>query len=248
MYLRTRLARRARRSAVRPMGDSTIPTIVGSTVTFDAATEKWRDLVTRYAGDLPINFLLAWIQYESSGNPCDYTYLHESGIFQLMPPDNTNIGGTSEAALRAACSGSSNQATRPLTDDERKEQVVSGIKYVNWARGVAHSKLDAAGVTWDESTPDFWMMVKQVFNLPGPIAGWLSNATAQLGHPPATWGEMRSTITESSRDADVLNNAEWVGAFGGGGGIDLSTILGLAGLALAYVIYDRFSTGRAAHR
>ncbi len=206
---------------------------------FSAAVEAWRPLVTKNAGDLPVNFLMAWISRESGGDPCSYTTLRESGIFQLMPPDNTNIGGTTEAALRAACSGGSHSQTRPLTEEESNLQVQSGVKYVNYARAVAHKLLDAAGVTWDETTGDFWSVVKLVFNYPGYIPGWLANATQQLGHPPTSWNEFVSTI---SGYVDILNNAGWVGAYGAGGGSllnltsDQTTVLLLGGLALAVIL------------
>jgi hypothetical protein len=204
---------------------------------FPAAVEQWRSLVSDNAGDIPVDFLLAWIQRESGGNPCSYTTMRESGIFQLMPPDNTNQGGTTEAALRAACSGSSQSAARQLTSDELDEQVKSGIRYVNYVRGVAHKKLDAAGVTWDEANPDFWRIVKLQHAYPGPTAGWLATATAQLGRPPASWAEMRAA--NPGARADVLNNAEWVGGFGAGGGnsspLKLMILLGGLGVLAALV-------------
>lgn len=184
-------------------------------IAFPPEVEAWRPLVESYAGDLPIGFLLAWIQRESGGNPCSYTSAGESGIFQLMPPDNIATAGTSVAALRAACVGSSQTRARALTIDEMNEQVRSGIQYVNAMRAIAHAKLDANGVDWGEDTPDFWQFVKLQHAYPGPSSGWLANAAIQLGAPPANWPEMRSTI--SGYDT-VLNNAEWVGAFGAGGG------------------------------
>ena len=212
--------------------------LLGDEAGFPPSVEKWRGLVSRYAGDIPVDFLLAWIQRESGGNPCSYTTLRESGIFQLMPPDNTNQGGTTEAALRAACSGSSQSAARQLTSDELDEQVKSGIRYVNYLRGKAHGKLVAAGVTWDESNPDFWRIVKLQHAYPAPTAGWLATAAARLGRPPASWAEMRAA--NPTARADVLDNAEWVGGFGVGGGaaspLKFMILLGGIGVlaALAY--------------
>lgn len=184
--------------------------------------EQWRDLVTQMAGDLPVEFLMAWIACESGGNPCSYTSMGESGIFQLMPPDNINTAGTTVAALRAACVGNTQQASRALTDDEKYEQVRSGITYANAMRAVAHNKLAAAGVDWPEDNADFWRVVKLQHAYPGPTAGWLATATQQLGRPPASWAEMRSTIPGGFQG--VLDNAEWVGGFGEGGGSALSSL------------------------
>ena len=186
------------------------------------SVEQWRDLVTQMAGDLPPEFLLAWIACESGGNPCSYTSMGEAGLFQLMPPDNINTAGTTVAALRAACVGNTQQRARALTDDEKYEQVRSGIQYVNAMRQVAHNKLDAAGVDWPEDSADFWRFTKLQHAYPGPSARWLANATQQLGHPPASWAEMRSTIPGGYQG--VLDNAEWVGTFGEGGGSVLSSL------------------------
>lgn len=204
-------ARARRRRALQGLGADPDP----SNPIFDPAVEQWRSLIAQYAGGIPVNFLLAWVQRESAGNPCSYTSLRESGIFQLMPGQNMQQGGTTEGELRAACSGSSQQATRQLTDDELKRQVVSGIQYIQWARQMAHTLLSQAGVTWDESSPSFWAVVKLVFNYPGYIPQWLANATQQLGHPPADWNEFTSTINGYQ---SVLSNAAWVGSYGSGGG------------------------------
>ena len=208
---------------------------------FPASVEAWRSDVEGAAGDLPVDFLLAWIQRESAGNPCSYTSMRESGIFQLMPPDNTNTAGTTEAALRTACSGSSQAQTRALTQDERDLQVQSGVRYVNAMRAVAHAKLDAAGVTWDESNPDFWKIVKLQHAYPAPTAGWLAAAAAQLGRPVANWDEMRAAISGYS---SVLDNAQWVGSFGAGGGNPLggttgTLLLVAGGLFLLWALSER---------
>ncbi len=178
--------------------------------TFPAEVEAWRSLLSQYAGDISVPYLLAWITRESAGNPCSYTSAAESGIFQLMPPDNIAQAGTSLEALRAGCIGTTQQLSRELTDAERYEQVRSGLQYINVMRQIAHQKLGAAGVDWPESSPDFWRFVKLQHAYPGPSGPWLANATAALGHPPRSWAEYRSTI---SGYASVLDNAEWVGGY-----------------------------------
>lgn len=207
-------ARGPSRYALQGLGDDAQPV-------FNPSVEQWRSMLEKYASGMPVPFLLAWLQKESNGNPCSYTSLHESGIFQLMPGQNMQAGGTTEGELRAACIGASQQASRQLTGAELERQVESGVQYVQWARAQAHAILDAAGVKWDESSPSFWQLVKLVFNYPAPIPGWLANATAVLGRPPADWAEFRSTITGYS---SVLDNAEWVGSFGIGGGGVLSSL------------------------
>lgn len=215
-------------------------------MTFPASVMLWADPLQKYAGlgGLPggLPFLLAWIQRESAGDPCSYTSLRESGIFQLMPPDNTNTAGTTEAELRSMCSGGSHSQTRPMTDDEIRIQVESGLRYVRAMRDRAHRKLAAAGVDWDdESNPDFWKVVKLQHAYPAPTASWLATATQALGRPPASWDEM---VANAPVRQDVIDNAAWVGAFGGSssllGGDTGVTVLLLGGLAaLAYLIANR---------
>ncbi len=97
-------------------------------------------------------------------------------------------------------------------------------------------------MTWDETTADFWTMVKMVFNAPGVIPGMLASATAALGHPPTSWVEMRGAANTSSIPSSWLDNAEAVGQFGAGGGSVLnltssqSTVLLLGGLAIAAIL------------
>lgn len=220
-----------------PMGD-----IAGISGIFPPAVEAWRPLVTAYASQVQINaprdqivnFLLAWIQRESGGDPCSYTSLRESGIFQLMPPDNTNVAGTTEAALRAACGGGSGSLTRNLTDAEANLQVSSGIQYVNWAVAKARAKLAAAGVSWPDDSKSFFSFVKLQHAYPGPSQGWLQGATALLGHPPTSFGEMRSTVSGYS---SVLENADWVGQQATGVGISSTTLLLGGGLVLLYYLW-----------
>lgn len=204
---------------------------------FPSSVEAWRSLLDRYRGDIPLDYLLAWLQKESGGDPCSYTSLRESGIFQLMPPDNTNVAGTTEAALRAACSGGSGSLTRNLTDAEANLQVASGIQYVRWARDQARRKLAAAGASWSESSPDFWAMVKLQHAYPAPTAGWLAAATAKYGRPPQNWAEFRSAIDGFS---GVLDNAEWVGFRANpgvlGGISPVWLAIGVGGIGLLYLL------------
>jgi hypothetical protein len=213
--------------------------------TFSPQVEQWRGPLNQYGGgDLPggEDFLLAWIDKESNGDTCSYTSMHESGVFQLMPPDNTARGGTTEAALRSMCSGGSGSATRSPTDAEIQVQIQSGLQYIRYLRDVAHQKLDAAGVSWDESNPDFWRIVKLQHAYPAPTAIWLAAATAALGRVPDTWDEFvqYGVPPQYTGPRSVIDNAETVGAFGGGGGaIPGVALFLLGGLALAYYLWQR---------
>jgi hypothetical protein len=169
-----------------------------------AGAEAWRPLLTQYAGDIPVDALVAWIDEESGGNPCSLGMIEngvdiECGIFQLMSPDNTNDGGTTCAALRASCAGpaSASQA-RGLTDDERILQVTSGLRYVQVQRAAARQALASVRATWPENSGDFWALVKSRHGAPAVASDLLPAVAAKLGHAPSNWSEFVNTYTTMS--------------------------------------------------
>ena len=193
-----------------------------------ASVLRWTPLLQKHAGSIPIPFLYAWLKKESDGNPCSYTTLRESGIFQLMPPGNTSQGGTSEAALRAACTGSTQQASRQLTAEEAEEQVRSGIQYLNYARSYARQY-----VNWPESNPDFWRLVKMVHVAPARVKQYAPGASS--------WAEFRARAAAGGNTpAHWLDNAEWVGSYGvtGAGRIAL-VLVGLAAVGALFYLRSR---------
>ena len=214
---------------------------------FDPAVEAWRDLISSFNPPGGVNFHLAWLQKESAGNPCSWTSLRESGAYQLMYPDNLTQAGTTEDQMHPVPPCVSGRQTAAsfdsLTDAQAAEQVRAGIQYVNYVAGVARAKLDAAGVTWGDGNPDFWRFVKLQHAYPGPSAGWLASATDQLGHPPASWDELRSTITGYS---SVLDNAEWVGGYGGSTALGAGMLAFAAGLGLVWWLARRDRRSRSA--
>jgi len=186
---------------------------------FSSSTEMWRPLVSAQSGGIPVNFLLAWIQIESCGNPCSWTSSSEAGIFQLMPPDNIAQGGTSVAAIHPVppcVSGAQNTAYyTSLSSDQQYEQVRSGIQFVNYCRTQAHQALSNAGQDWGEDAPDFWMMVKLWHALPGIIAPGLASAASTLGYPPNNWSDFLQG--SAAQYSTPIANAQWTGSFGIGG-------------------------------
>jgi hypothetical protein len=216
------------------IGDITSPLIGG----FPASVERWRSLVTKYGAGIPINFLLAWIEKESGGNPCSWTTLRESGLFQLMFGDNLRDGGVTEEQLRAACVPNTQQKSRPLTAAEAEIQVSSGIRYVRAMMAAADRKLAATGVSWSRSSPSYWAFTKLQHGYPSPSQGWLTAATTKLGHPPRDWNEFLSTMTGYQ---SVLANATWVGirsGVGGGGSVLPMVLLG-SGVAFLWYLATR---------
>lgn len=215
----------SRRRGARAMAMSGITSAI-----FPLSVLKWSPLLDRYGSGYPRGFLNAWIKKESDGNPCSYTTLRESGIFQLMPPGNTTEGGTSEAALRAACVASTQQLARPLTAAEADEQVRSGIKYLDYAKDYARQY-----VNWPESNPDFWKMVKMVHVAPARVKQYAPGAKS--------WAEFRARAAAGGNTpASWLDNAEEVGSYGTGvmdSGTVVAVVVGLATVAALFYLRSR---------
>jgi hypothetical protein len=185
-----------------------------------------------------VDFLLAWIQKESYGNPCSWTSLREAGIFQLMIGDNQRDGGTTEAALRAACVAAPSQSlARTLSDAEANEQVRSGVQYVRAMRDNARRKLAAVGANWPESSTDFGKMVKFEHVLPGRTATWLAAAKAGLGRAPANWKELVPFAPAAGIPSNWVANADWVGSYWNGSGPGEIPIIPIAVAVGAGVLY-----------
>ena len=192
--------------------------------TWPATVEAWRSLLEDNAGDLDVEFLLAWINRESAGSACSYTKYHECGIFQLDPSNMATVG-TSEAELRTACN-TGQWPVRELTDDEKLTQVTTGIAFVNHCRDVAREKLAANGLAWDEDSVDFWRLVKMVHAAPARLS--------HLSADTPDWDSFKAAcLAAGDTPAAWLANPEAVGgAYGGtpgsGGFADLVLMFALA--------------------
>lgn len=205
-------------------------------MSFSSRVEDWRPLVTSMAGDLPVEFLMAWIQRESDGSPCSYprdkygNLTGESGIWQLMPPDNIAQAGTTLALQHPTPPCTPNTANSPsnaslasLTADQANEQVRAGIQYVNYCVSTVQAALtsvNADPAAWDPSGQDFWRLVKLVHAAPALVTHGLQLATNQNGQPPQSWDDFTTTAIGNNcwigGCGTTLLNAGAVGAFGGG--------------------------------
>lgn len=180
--------------------------------------EDWRPYFTQAIPDPHIvDFVIEWLRQESGGNPCDYTSYHESGIAQLMPPQDTDLANTTEALLRTACIAGTTQCDHDLTPDEINVQVNSTVDYVNALRAKAHQLLQNVGTDWDESTPDFWSLVKLLHSLPS-LTNYLPNAAQALNRGPANWNEFVQYVPQNQKYDHWLGVSASVGSFGAGAG------------------------------
>lgn len=219
---------------IRAMGDiaaGSLPCPSGSGYCppFNASVELWRDDVAAQAGTKPVDFLLAWMQVESNGNPCSWTSLAEAGVFQLMNGDNLVQGGTTLAQqhpVPPCVSGSQTTAYRTsLTDDQAHEQVRAGMQYIGYCISKVDAMLGLYGYAdqpgWTDSDWSYWAMVKMVHVAPATLPGMLT-AGLKSGGIPADWDQMMTYVT--GIPASWTDNARKVGVFGAGGGSVLSAI------------------------
>lgn len=235
---------------------------IDPTMPFRPQVEQWRSLLSRYGGDLPVEFLLAWLEKESGGSPCATGIPNvEAGIFQTFHPSDDRFGATFEQ-LRAACSGQSQ--VRQLSSEETELQARAGINFVRGKRDAARAHFAAAGIRFGAGSTDFWTGVKQEHALPCVMGGLLPRITAKLGRPPRSWAEIHQTamaMAPSEMDPgcakfaaspslrglrnrleDTFANAEEIGRFGSGGVGSVLLKIALAA-GLAFVAYKIWTAG-----
>lgn len=175
---------------------------------------SWTELANKFRGDIPLKFILKFIELESGGNPCatpGYKDVNgnvkETGIFQFYRPD-TSLPLNYDK-LRAACVASGNAkqmsaCARPLTGPEMEYQITSGIQLINRDAKKASSQLNAVGARWPIWSDDYCAMVKLQHALPAISSKGLPAVTKLLGRAPINWNEFQSTVETK------LNKVGWI--------------------------------------
>jgi hypothetical protein len=171
---------------------------------FKLSVEKWRTLVAANAQGLPLEFLLAWMQYESGGNPAALGAITEVGLFQIDMQDGPRFGGDLDTLHRNFAPAASQTATRPLTDAEKRLQVTTGVAMVKAYRDASRTKLAAVGASWTEGSSDFWNLVKLHHGLPAIPRDFLPAFKRAKGSAPGSWSEWWAWI-DSLSFAEVSN-------------------------------------------
>ena len=212
---------------------------------FSARVEAWRLFAEMFAADAPADYLLDWIEKESSGNRCNLTTsagFPEVGLFQL-DPGNAARAGTDQATLRSGCEGQSDNGT----DDDKLVAMSTGVEYIKALKALAHQKLSNVDVDWDESTVGFWSLVRlQHAAGEGAVNFWLKQAAQNLGRGPKDWDEFIANGRGDGRGQFdhwtnvAAENGAWAEGFSGSGssGGRLTTIekILVAGAAIAGLI------------
>lgn len=210
-------------------------------MTFPAAVESWRSLFASAACDLPTDFILRWIERESAGLPCNLetaTGQDEIGLLQIMVPNDTSLIGIDESTLRQHCNGQS--TTADWNSDDINIAVSSSVAYIRALRDLAHAYLQSVGTDWDESTPDFWSLVRLMHAEGIHQQSRLQDAASTLGRPPSSWDEF---VMNSSHSTHWVNVAADDGAYAAGFSPSCTNWIalgfGLVGLALGVWLYRR---------
>lgn len=193
-------------------------------MSFEFAVERWRTWVDRVQllalDPFPVDLVLKWIAMESSGNECsvgiiENGFYREAGLSQIdfgKPPGVVRYGVTS-AQLRAKCDG--RVRTADLDDAERVMHAKSAVDDANAARSKARAKLSAVGVSWSESSFDFWCFVKLSHALPATYA---MLGPAKKAGAAGSWAEFRAYVLADQARLDqffepnrsVDNVAHWM--------------------------------------
>lgn len=209
MYVRSASSLRRRyRKGRRPamgMGDVALPTLPG---VFRASAEQWRGDLERAAPDIPTNFLVAWLDLESGGNPCSTGFVppsgkDEAGIWQTMHPQDDRYGA-SYAELRSGCAattpgqiGSGGQIIDASAINHSAQ--MAGLGMVRDYIDRASAQLAALGMAgaWHKGTTDFWKAVKSFHGLPCIMGDLLPRVVARFGMP-SDWDDFREKAMQFS--------------------------------------------------
>lgn len=165
---------------------------------FSPTVEQWRNVLAPRARALgiPLDFLLAWLQIESGGNPCsvgfhgeqdpnDGLFKFEAGISQAFFSAltraqlfATTVQGVSLTTLRAPCVGDTQRQARSLTAAEIAANVNLFLADVTRKINVARQQVGVTRVNWPTTSEDFWMLVKLQHGLPCVSRSFLAPAQA----------------------------------------------------------------------
>ena len=231
-----------------------IPTVEKLSPSFGVDPRTGRSII-------PTNFVRAWLTVESGGNPCSVGSPWEnfsqgpieSGPFQFMAPHDVKQAGTTVAAMRANCampvpsfpglSRNSSDAekrraraaaeaqARPLTDAERAEHVMAGLRYI----ASTMKLVDDTGVGWSKTDPGYWALVKAHHGAASWPAAGVQLAKQGLGRMPKDWDELvrgvQATPHAPAHDVAIANATKTMKLAFPGGAASVSGERGVYGRA-----------------
>lgn len=165
--------------------------------TFSDDVEQWRSKVDDNGCEMPTDFVLAFIEHESGGNPCSTGIPgKEAGIGQIFfDVAGSTVSGATFAQLRKGCSGQT-VTDRSAVDDDA--QVSSTCSEIDGFTNRSSSQLADVGADWNGL--DFAKLVKMQHNLPAIPKSLLPSVTSDLGRAPADWDEWKEACLALTTD------------------------------------------------
>lgn len=201
---------------------------------FRLSAEAWRARVRKFnVKNFPEEFLMAWIDHESGGNPASLGAATEVGIFQIDMQDGPRFGGSVETLHTNFAPYGKQTATRALTEAEKDLQVTTGLAMVAAYVDRARSHAASVGADWPMGSSDFWKLVKWQHALPAyslPLLQLYKSANGRAPDSFDAWADWVNALPSrpSFVSANYWNgeggtglshyfaNAKKVGAYGGG--------------------------------
>lgn len=145
------------------------------------SVESLRPLAKKYAGRIPVDFLLAWIDHESGGRVSAVSSLNEHGLFQVFPGD----GEQKQLGL------SDDDFDRLLTDADFAMRV--GVKLVGLYANRAAKLLRDSGADWGTGA-SYWKFVKLFHAATALPKATINDFIANKGRPPFSWDELMTYV------------------------------------------------------
>lgn len=211
-------------------------------------TRSWLPVVRPLAAayGIPVAFVLAWIQHESGGNPCAVGFPGEvdrngqpleTGILQLMSPDDIRLADTTVTEMRANCSANihfpgltrhspkaaicaarlaEEKPARPLTADEMNKHAAKSVGYLAAVARIVDASFARHGVSWPRTSIDYWTMVKAYHAGEAIPTEGLDASVKGLGHAPSSWADFKQGIENllaSGQRPLNLTRDRWLNAF-----------------------------------
>jgi hypothetical protein len=161
---------------------------------FSSSVERWRGPVSAVAGEIPVDFLLAWIDHESSGrSTIPVSSIGERGAFQIYPDEAKQIG-YSDAQFAALSTEGDPPSGGSLNAD-------SGVRVARYYMGKANSVLSQVGADWG-SSGSYWTLVKLFHGAPAVAKEGMVAVSKYLGRAPSDWTEFAYYLTNLAQSGD----------------------------------------------